>query len=274
MRDRFARAFVHIVLLCGLAVTLVPLIWVLGASFKAPKFVLASTINPLPLQFSVANYVAVYQQTQVIRQLVNSLVFAGGVTLGQLAIAIPAAYAFARNRGRISDAVFSLLLLTLPIPFVVEYVPNYILMSQLGWLNTFAALILPQIANVYGLFLLRQHFRAFPHAIIESAKVDGCSEIGVLARIMLPATRGAVAAVAVYVFIMTWNEYVWPLLVAPNGSMQVITVAVANFASSEGGIAWGSIMAAATVASIPTVIVYIFLRRQVLAAFVDGAVKG
>lgn len=274
MRIKAAATIAHIVLFVGLLVILVPLVWVLGSSFKTPNTVLSSTMNPIPSSFSLENYISVFEKTQVPRQMLNSVLFAGGVTLGQLLIAIPAAYAFARYRNRASNALFAALLLTLPIPFVVEYVPNYIFMAKLGWLNTFAALILPQLANVYALFLLRQHFLAFPKAVIEAARIDGCSELQVLTRIVVPANRGAVAAAAIYVFIMTWNEYVWPLLVAPSGSMQVITVAVANFASSEGGTSWGSIMAASVIASLPTVILYLTLRKQVVSAFLEGALKG
>lgn len=272
--SRAYAAATHVVLLLGLVGLLAPSVWMVGISLKAPGDVFKNMLNPVPMRPTFGNYAAVFEKTQIPRQFLNSVIFAVGVTLGQLIMAIPAAYALARKRTRLSNGLFSALLLTLPIPFVVEYVPNYILMSNLNLLNTFLALIVPQIANVYGIFLLRQHFRAFPTAIIEAARIDGCSEVSVLRRVVIPANRPAIAALAVYVFITTWNEYVWPLLVAPSEEMQVMTVSVANFATGEGGVQWGNIMAAATLATIPTIAVYLVLRRQVIAAFLEGALKG
>lgn len=262
------------VVLIGLLVTLLPLAWLVLSSFKEPSEVLSASLNPIPNNPTLANYINVYEKSPVLRQLANSVIFAGGVTLGQLAISIPAAYAFARTRSRLANGIFSALLLTLPIPFVVYYVPNYLLLSKLGLLDTFAGLILPQLANAYALFLIRQHFSAFPKSILEAARLDGCREAGVLFRIVVPSSRGPIAAAAVYIFIMTWNEYVWPLLVASSPETQVIQVSVAQFASSEGGTAWGSILAAASIASVPTILLYMILRRQVISAFIESAVKG
>lgn len=272
--DLRGRALAHLVLLAAVFVTFVPLVWMLGVSLKPPGEVFADPLNPLPSSPTLGNYLGVFASADVARQLFNSVVFAGGVTLGQVAVAVPAAYFFARDDSRAARRLFAAFLLTMPVPFIVFYVPNYILVSDLGLLGTHAGLILPQVASAYGIFLLRQHFKAFPESVLDAARVDGASEWTVMWRVVFPASRAAVAALAIFVFITTWNEYVWPLLVAPEPEMRILSVGVAQFASGEGGNRWGPIMAAATLASAPTLLAYLAARRQVLAVLTEGAVKG
>jgi sn-glycerol 3-phosphate transport system permease protein len=268
------RLISHTVLALAVVVTFAPLVWMVGVSFKPPDLIFSDSLNPLTLRPTLEHYLQVLQTTNTARQFANSLIFAGGVTLGQIAISVPAAYAFSRNSFRGSNLLFAAFLLTLPVPFLVFYVPNYILISGLGLLDTFPGLILPQIASAYGIFLLRQHFKAFPRSILDAARVDGASEWRVIWRIVLPANKAAVAALAIFVFINTWNEYVWPLLVARDPEMHTLTVGVAQFASGEGGTQWGMIMAAATLASIPTLIAYAAVRKHILSVLLEGAVKG
>ncbi len=264
----------HAGLLAAVVVTFVPLVWMLGLSLKPAQAVFADPLNPLPLAPTLANYQTVFARTDMLRQLANSVIFAGGVTLGQLLVSVPAAYAFSRPGLRGASWLFPAFLLTLPIPFVVVYVPNYLLLANLGLLNTFPGLIVPQLASAYGVFLLRQHFRAFPPSVLEAARLDGAGEWDLIWRIILPATWPAVAALAVFVFISTWNEFVWPLLVAPHPSMQIATVGVAMYANAEGGTQWGAIMAAAALACTPTLLAYLAIRRGIVAVLLEGAVKG
>jgi ABC-type glycerol-3-phosphate transport system permease component len=271
---RSGRVLAHGILLVAVATTFVPLMWMVGASLKLPQAVFADPLNPIPLSPTFANYLEVFASAGVARQLLNSVLFAGGVTLGQIAIAVPAAYAFSQWSFRGSGWLFAAFLLTIPVPFMVFYVPNYILMARLDLLNTFPGMILPQVASAYGIFLLRQHFRSFPKSILDAARVDGASELQIVWRIVLPASRAAVFALSVFVFINTWNEFVWPLLVASDPEMYILTVGVAQFASAEGGTRWGAIMAAATVACAPTLLAYLFVRKWMLQVIIEGAVKG
>lgn len=268
------RVLGHAILALAVVTTFVPLVWMFGLSFKLPREIFSSPTNPLPLTPTLGNYLEVFQRTDIVRQFFNSLIFAAGVTIGQILIAVPAAYALARMDFRGANLLFAAFLLTLPVPFVVFYVPNYILVSRLGLLDSFPGLILPQIASAYGIFLLRQHFRTFPQAIIDAARVDGASEWSIVWRVVLPANRAAIVALAVFVFITTWNEFVWPLLVARDPEMYIMTVGVAQFASGEGGTQYGNIMAAAALATIPTLLAYLFIRKQILSVLTEGAVKG
>jgi sn-glycerol 3-phosphate transport system permease protein len=272
--SRLGRVLSHAIVALAVLTSLVPLIWMLGLSFKSSQTVFANPLNPIPTSPTLGNYLEVVSKTNIVRQFFNSVIFAGGVTLGQILIAVPAAYALGRMSFRGANVLFAAFLLTLPVPFVVFYVPNYILVSSLGLLDTFPGLILPQVASAYGIFLLRQHFKAFPQSVIDAARVDGASEWSIIWRVVLPANRAAVAALAVFVFITTWNEYVWPLLVARDPKMYIMTVGVTQFASGEGGTQWGNIMAAAALATLPTLVAYLSMRKQILSVLLEGAVKG
>lgn len=272
--NRRGRIAAHFVLITALIATFLPMLWMFGFSLKPSAEVFSNPLNPFSLKPTLSNYLEVFQRTNVVRQFVNSVIFAGGVTVGQIAIAVPAAYAFARMSFKGSGWLFAVCLFTLPVPFMVFYIPNYILMARLDLVNTYAGMILPQIANAFGIFLLRQHFKTFPQSIIDAARVDGASEFTVIFRIVLPVSRAAVGALAVFVFVNTWNEYVWPLLMAQNPEMHILTIGVTQFASSEGGTQWGPIMAAAALASIPTLLLYLVIRRQIISVVMEGAVKG
>jgi sn-glycerol 3-phosphate transport system permease protein len=272
--SRLGRVLSHAIVALAVLTSLVPLIWMLGLSFKSSQTVFANPLNPMPTSPTLGNYLEVVSKTNIVRQFFNSVIFAGGVTLGQILISVPAAYALGRMSFRGANFLFAAFLLTLPVPFVVFYVPNYILVSSLGLLDTFPGLILPQVASAYGIFLLRQHFKAFPQSVIDAARVDGASEWGIIWGVVLPANRAAVAALAVFVFITTWNEYVWPLLVARDPNMYIMTVGVTQFASGEGGTQWGNIMAAAALATLPTLVAYLSIRKQILSVLLEGAVKG
>ena len=263
----------HAVLAIALVFTLGPIVWMVGMSLKQPQDVLTNPLNPLPLDPTLANYRAVFDASDVVTQLRNSLVFAGGVTLGHLAIAVPAAYAFARWSFRGAALLFGSMVFTLSVPFVVTYLPNFVLLSRTDQLNTYQGLILPQMATGYGIFLLTQHFRSFPLAIFDAARVDGATEWQVLVRILLPAMRAPILAVGLFIFISTWNELVWPLLVATDPGKHVLTVGLTQFSALEGGTQFGPLMAAALTTALPTLVLYWFFRRQVLSVVHDGALN-
>ena len=270
MNANLARVLLGIAALA----TLAPLAFMLGAAFKPESEIFAAAANPFTLHPTFENVVAAVTQLQFGHMLVVSVPFALGVTLGQLAIAIPAAYVFARNDVPLAGPLFALVLATLPIPFVVTYIPNYLMLASAHLLNTLPGLILPQIASAYGIFLLRQHFRSFPRSVLEAARIDGATRWDALWRILVPANLPAIVALSVYIFVNTWNQYIWPLLVASDPSLFTLTVGVQNFANGEGGSRWGALMAAALLATIPTVAAYLAVRRPLFSTLIEGAVTG
>jgi len=186
----------------------------------------------------------------------------------------PAAYAFAYRRFALERPLFALVLLSLMVPFVVTYIPNYLTVASWGLIGTLPGMILPLLGSGYGAFLLRQHFKSFPVSILEAARVDGATPFQELTRVLLPANRAALTSLGVYLFISSWNQFIWPLLIGSKESAYILTVAVQRFVSGEGGTNWGPMMAAATLATLPTVFLYLAVWRGMLSTFSEGAVKG
>lgn len=271
---RIGQLAVQLAMVAASIFTLAPIVWMIGISFKQPADIFDNPLNPLPTNPTLANYIQAFTTSDVPHQFHNSMIFAGGTTLGQLALAIPAAYAFSQWTFKGANVLFAIFLASLPIPFIVFLIPNYIMVAQTGLLNTYAGLIIPQLASAYGVFLLRQHFRAFPRSILEAARIDGANETTVITRILMPAVRGPIVSLGVFVFVGAWNEYIWPSLVTPRPEMQILTVGLTQFASAEGGNQWGPTMAAATLVSIPTLAAYLLMRRQIVGAVAAGAVHG
>lgn len=266
------------VLITVAVLNLMPLIYLVGISFKAPQLVFVNPLLPFTVPPSLENYRAVLSQMNILRYLLNSIAFSGSVTVGQLLLAIPAAFSFTYFSFRFKNILLGLVILSLVVPFVVTYIPNYLLLAKWRLINTILGLILPMlgISLGFGIFLLRQHFMSFPREIVEAAMIDGANSWDILWRVVLPANLSPVVAVGIYVMINTWNQFIWPLLVGGGHPRSyTLTVAVQIFYTSpEGSDYWGAIMAASVLASLPTVIVFLLMRRKVLASFVEGALRG
>jgi len=259
-------------------IVLLPLIYQIGISFKNPQQIFTTPILPFTLPPSLENYAAVIRQMDIPLYLFNSLVFSFGVTSGQLALAIPAAFSFAYFNFRFKNQLLGLVIVSLAVPFVVTYIPNYLLLAQWRMINTLHGMILPMlgISLGFGIFLLRQHFLSFPREVLEAAQIDGANSWDILWRVLLPANLSPVVAVGLYVLINSWNQFIWPLLVGGgNPKSYTLTVAVQLFYTSpEGGDYWGAIMAASVLTSLPTVVIFLLMRKRILTTFVEGAVKG
>jgi sn-glycerol 3-phosphate transport system permease protein len=271
---KLSTLLTRVVMAVAIAVVSVPLLYMVGTALRPEASVFADALQPLPPNPTLENFVTAATTMNYPHMLLVSIIFAGGVTLGQLCIAILAAYVFGCRRFPGDGWLFAIMLATIPIPFVVTYVPNYLLMARTHLLNTYLGLILPQVASAYGIFLLRQHFRAFPRSILEAAEIDGASHWRTLGRIVVPANLPVIFALSVYIFVNTWNQYIWPLLAMADPHMHTLTVGVQDFAMGEGGSHWGALMAGATLATLPTFIVFLFARRQILETLMEGAVKG
>jgi ABC-type glycerol-3-phosphate transport system permease component len=268
LRQVSAPLAAHGILVVAVLVTCVPLAWMLAASLEPAPAVHRHPAVPLPWPVTLANFAG------ALREFLNTALFAVGVTAGQLALALPAGYALARRPFPGAGLLLAGVLASLPVPFVALYLPNYVLVARLGLVDTYVGMIVPQLASGYSVFLLRQHFSTLPQSMFDAARLDGAGEWQLLWRIAVPASRPAVAALAVLLLITSWNEYIWPSLVAPDPALRVLAVGVTQFQGSEGVTRWGPTMAAATLASLPTALAYLAFRRHVLAIVMQGAVKG
>lgn len=268
----------RILLIIAMLLVLMPLIYLVGVSFKPADQIFSDPVIPFRWPPDFSNYRAVLDQMDVPRFFMNSMIYAGGVTLGQILLAIPAAFAFSYYQFRFKNALMSLVIISLVVPFVVTYVPNYLLLARWRLLNSLTGMIVPMlgISVGFGIFLLRQHFQSFPREVFDAARIDGASSWQVLWRVLAPSSLAPIASVAIYIFIITWNRFIWPLLVGGGDpASYTMTVAVdIYYDNPESGANWGNLMAASVVSSLPIMVLYFALRKQILRTFAEGAVKG
>lgn len=259
----------HVILIALALFSVFPVYWMFATALRAPGDALDQTLLPWPLSFE--NFAYVWNTVPIGSMLINTFVMSLILAAVQLFIAILAAYGFA-----VWDFVGSKFLMFLFIgswlvPFQVTMIPNYLLVSQMGLLGTVGGVIVPQLAGAFAVLLMVQHMRAFPRELLEAAQLDGRSSWSTLWTVVVPNMKPALAALGIMGFISAWNEYLWPALIMRQGDA-LIQVGVRSFLSAEGN-NWGATMAAAGLACVPVLLIYIFLQRYVVDAFVRSGLK-
>lgn len=242
-----------------------PVLWAISASFKPPDELYS--LGPLARHPTLDNYRIAITAFPLARLLLNTTLMAAGVTAGQVIAAVLAAYGFAAFRFRAKRALYSITVASILVPQVCLIVPNYLIVARLGWLGSYLGLIVPQIAGcAFGVMLLRQHVEAIPGSLVESAKLDGASHRKILTSLVVPLLRPAISALAVLVFVTSWNEYLWPLLVASGSGNSTIQVGLQLFETQQGS-EYGPMMAAATITTLPVLLIYLLNQRRVTDTF-------
>jgi ABC-type glycerol-3-phosphate transport system permease component len=249
---------------------LFPVYWMVVSSLRPPNEIYDTSLWPTGA--SLDNYAYALKAIPIVRMLGNTLVVSTIVTIAQLFTGLLAAYAFARWRFRGDKVVYTLVALTWLVPFQVVMIPDYLLVSNLGLLDSLSALILPHLAGALAILMLAQAMRSFPREVIEAARMDGARSWRILWEVIMPNLRGTIASLAILVFISTWNEYFWPLLLSRSPENSVIQIGIQMFMTSEGT-AWGPLMAASTMASLPILFIYIVLQRQVVQSFMKSGIR-
>ncbi len=251
--------------------TVFPLIWMVSGAFKGPDEVFNP--NPIPSAPTLENFVYVFTEVPFLRYMLNSFIVAGAVTVLALWFHSMAAYALARLRfpGRdlLFFAIFSTFLVALPIILV----PLFILVRELGMVNSYAGLIVPAIFNAFGIFLLRQFYVGMPKELEEAAMVDGCGYWRVYWHVVLPLSRPILAALAVFFFLANWNSFLWPLTITQDRELWMVQVAISSFQTQYAG-SWNLIMAASTVAAIPTLALFFVFQKQLIESIKTTGMKG
>ncbi|WP_165367980.1 carbohydrate ABC transporter permease [Phytoactinopolyspora endophytica] len=269
-RRRLNRAAAHVpLLLIALAIAF-PVLWAVATSFK-PTQVLYD-LDPFAAAPTLEHYRSATAALPVGRTVLNTVVVSAAVAIGQLVLATLAAFGLTLYRFRGRPVVFAVLVGTALVPQPALIVPHYLMVSRLGLLDSYAGLVLPQLASLaLAVFLLRQHMAAFPRELIESARVAGASDRMILLRIIVPNLRPILTAVGIVVFIQTWNEYLWPLLATSGMDRATVQVGLRVF-QTEQGQAWGPLMAAATLVAAPLLVGYVLMQRRVTDAFLHSGI--
>lgn len=270
--NSLGRAALYAILVTTSVLMLVPFYWMVSTSLKLEQFVFAAPPQWWPDPLTFEHYTAVFTRIHFERYFLNSLIVAGGITLGQAFFDTLAGYAFAKLRFPGRDTIFFLLLLGMMVPFQVNMIPLYRLMSDLGWLNNFAGLIVPSLTGIFGVFLMRQFIRSLPDELLDAARIDGCGEFGVFWRVVLPLALPGVATLVIFTFMEAWNGFLWPRLVISSEAMFTLPVGLAQLQMRNTS-NWGQTMAGTTLTALPMIVVFFFMQRQFIAGLTAGAVK-
>ncbi len=266
----FALIRSHALLIVLSLIAILPLYWMFVTALRPPNEIYST--NLFPANPSFANFERILSGMPILCMIGNTVIVAGLSTVAQLMTAVLAAYAFARWRTRWSKVLFSLLTITWLIPAQVVMIPGYLLVTQFGMLDTLAALVIPHAASAFAIIILYQTLRAFPVELIEAAVIDGAGHARILRSVILPNIRPALASLGILLFISSWNDYFWPLLVTRSQESAVIQIGLQMFFTQEGNL-WGPLMAASSVASLPILAIYIVLQKQIIESFVTSGIK-
>ena len=271
-REKVLRVVLYIILFAGAAVMLLPFLWMLTTSLKSEAAVLQMPPQWIPTEWKWSNYPTAWEAAPFARYFFNSFFMAGTTTVGEVIITIFAAYAFAKMNFFVKNVLFTILLGTLMIPGQMLLIPNFVTITRLGWLDSYQALIIPWLASVFAIFLLRQFFRSLPDELWDSARIDGCGRFRFILRIMVPLAKPAIVTVAILKFIGGWNAYLWVLIMTSSELMRTVPVGLQSF-SSEVGTQYELLMAASVLAVLPILILYFFTQKQFIKSFARTGIK-
>jgi len=250
--------------------TVFPLVWMISGSFKTAAEVNSSAL--LPTDPTLENYRYVFTQVPFLRYMLNSFVVSATVTVLALWFHSMAAYALARLKFRGRDTIFLLIFSTLLVSLPVILIPTFVVVRSLGLVDSYAGLIVPAIFNAFGIFLLRQFYVSLPAELEEAALVDGASYWRIYRSVILPLSRPILAALAVFFFLANWNAFVWPLTITSDPDLRVVQLGIATFQQQYAG-DWNYVLAAATVAALPTLLIFFFFQRQIVESIKNAGFK-
>lgn len=267
------RGFLYAALALGAVVTTFPFVWMTATSFKSLKEASTPTLALLPEEWLWRNYLETFEAAPFTTYFFNSFLVAGVVTASVIVTSLLAGYAFARLEFRGKGAIFALILATMMIPFEVTLIPNFVIISRLGWYNTYAALIVPWCANAFSIFLMRQAFLGLPQSYFDAAKVDGCGHLRFLTRIAVPVVKPMIVTVGLFSFLGSYNALIWPLVVTGDEAMRVVQVGLTVFSGAEG-VRVQLLMCASVIVIFPTVALYFAVQRTFLEGALGSGIKG
>lgn len=254
-------------------ITLIPFIWMISASFMNDGH--ASVFPPRfwPDEISLLQYERLFSNLSISRNFLNSMLLSVIVTLISLFFNSMAGYAFAKYRFAGKNKLFNLLLSSMIIPSQVTMLPLFLMLKYFGFINTYMAIIIPGLANIFGIFLIRQYCLGIPDSLIEAARIDGASDFYIYRKIILPLATPILATLAIFTFLGTWNDFLWPLIVLTDDSMYTLPVTLANL-MLEHTKDPELMMSGAVITILPVIIVFLALQKYYIKGLMMGSVKG
>lgn len=252
-----------------------PLVYMAGTAFKTPAESVSADFRLWPKEPTLGAFQHILGDSSVpvLRWVANSLMVAVAHSALTVVLAVLAAYALARMEFRGRGLMMAVILATMFVPAVVMLIPHFLIVNSLGWLDSYAALIIPGAAGAFGVFFLRQFFAAIPKELEEAAIVDGCNQWATFYRVMLPLARPAIATLVVLSFLGSWNDYLWPVFVLFSNEMQTLPSGL-RLLQAENSTRYDVIMAGAVIASAPVLALYVFAQRWIIEGVSTSGIKG
>ena len=267
------KVFTHLILLTGAIIMITPFVWSLLTSFKPAGAVFTHSAFWIPWPPDSSAYVEILDRLPFIKYALNTLKISVLVTLGQLVTCSLAGYAFAKIRFPGREKMFLAYIATLMIPGAVVMIPNFIVMRNLGWVDTHTALIIPAIGSAYGTFMMRQYFLSFPDELEDAAKLDGCSPPKFYWYILLPNAQPILATLGVMAFQGTWNDFQWPLIILNSESKRTLQIGL-SFLTSEYHTDWTILMAGSILTILPIIVLFFFAQKYFVQSVKLTGLKG
>jgi len=264
----------HSIIFLLVAIALLPILWMISTSFKPAHEIFGTGIKILPIEPTLKNFIYLWQNFNITKILGNTLLITVLITTSRLFIGLLAAYGFARYNFPLRKPLFYTCILTMFIPIQVIMLPNYLFISNLGLIDHYMGVVLPQLAHTFPIFLLHQHLKIFPEELIDVARIDGAGELSILFKVVLPCIRPALVAITMIIFINTWNQYVWPAIILRSPTHMTLPIWLRQFMQSEAGLNWGLLMSASFLGVVPVLILYIIAHRQIIQTFISSGIKG
>jgi len=267
------RIFVYLVLISISIFMILPFFWVLITSFKPMEEVFHIPMIIFSRNMSLDNFKAIIDKGVLIR-LWNTFFIAFSATTLRLFFCSLAGYGFAKYRFPGREFLFSVLIATMIVPFAVVVVPLYIMMRDFRWIDTFMPLIVPGAASAFGIFFMRQYIRSIPDELLDAARIDGCSEFRIYARVILPVVTPGLISLGLIFFMQVWNDLMWPMIILKSPEKQTLPVMLANLTGPAGMTIYNLQMAVSVVSIAPLIIIFLLFQKRFTAGITFGAIKG
>lgn len=254
-------------------IVLLPLLYAFSIAFMPSSEVFTTDLNLIPKNPTISNFVDVLKKVPIFKFVFNSFVVAGLITLGQIVSCSLAAFSFSFLNFKGKEILFMLVMSTMMIPGEATIISNYLTVSSWNWLDSYQVLIVPYLTSAMGIFLFRQFYLSFPIALYESAKIDGCTNLKFICKILMPLTKSAIGAMSVYTFINAWNMYMWPLLVTGSDKMRTVQIGISMLNSIDSQ-SITMMIAGVVMIIVPSLLIFVVGQKQLIRGMFSGAVKG
>ncbi|MHC5215378.1 carbohydrate ABC transporter permease [Enterococcus sp. LJL128] len=269
---KIKRILFNLLLLVLALITVVPFIWMLLSSFATNQEIVRVDGGLFPTPNTFQNYIDVQEKFDFMRMFFNSLFISVTITAITIYTSALVGFVFAKYRFRGRNLLFGVVLSTMMLPWAVTIIPKYEMMLDFGWLDSYKSLIIPAMISGFGIFLFRQSISQISDEMLEAARVDGASEFFIFHKIILPMSRNTIASLAIFQFLWSWEDYLWPFLMINDEKKQLISVGLRMF-NGQYGTDYGGLFAATSISIIPVIIVYIIFQKQFIAGVASGSGK-